>query len=162
MAEYARNPARTPKKVDAASLWAGGAAAALVAALVVVVGILLCRGVLDIPVLAPEGEGVWGNANTVTFAVSAAVAAFVATGVLHLLLLSAPQPTKFFGWIMVLATAVGILAPFTTDAETDSKIATAAILLAVGIAIGSLVSASGRSAVRKAALGSGPPPYRTR
>jgi hypothetical protein len=150
--------ARTPKTVDAGSLWAGGAAAALVAALVVVVGILLCRGVLDIPVLAPEGEGVWGNANTVTFAVGAAVAAFVATGVLHLLLLSAPQPTKFFGWIMVLATAIGVLAPFTTDAETDSKIATAAVLFAVGVAIGSLVSASGRSAVRKAMLRSGPPP----
>jgi hypothetical protein len=141
---------RTVKQVDAGSLWAGGAAAALVAALVVAVGILLCRGVLDIPVLAPEGEGVWGNANTASFAIGAAVAALIATGVLHLLLLSAPQPTKFFAWIMALATAVGILAPFATDAELSSKIATGGVILAVGIAIGTLVSASGRSAVRKA------------
>ena len=152
---------RTAKVVDAGSLWAGGAAAALVAALVVAVGILLCRGVLDIPVLAPEGEGVWGDAKTATFALGAAVAALVATGVLHLLLLSAPQPTKFFAWIVALATAVGILAPFTTDAALSSKVATAGVMLAVGIAIGSLVSASGRSAVRKAMLRPGRPPDRT-
>jgi hypothetical protein len=158
-------PRRPPRTVDAGSLWAGGAAAALVAALVVVVGVLLCRGVLDVPVLAPEGEGVWGDADTVTFAVGAAVAAFVATGVLHLLLVSTPRPGRFFGWIMVLGTAAAVLAPFTTNAAMESKVATSAVILAVGIAIGTLVSASGRSAVRKASLRSGSPlspPYPTR
>ena len=84
-------PTRTPRPLDAGVLWAGGVAAAFVAALIVIVGILFCRGVLDIPILAPKGEGVWGDADTVTYAAGAAVAALLATGVMHLLLLSTPK-----------------------------------------------------------------------
>ena len=152
------DPRRTPPVVDAGTLWAGGLAAAVVAALIVVVGILFCRGVLDIAVLAPEGEGVWGDADTATFAGGAALAALLATGLLHLLLLFTPSPSRFFGWIVGLVTAAAVIAPFATKASTESKIATAAVVLVVGIAIGTLVSASGRSAVRKAQLKSGPPP----
>jgi len=158
-------PTRPSRSVDAGALWAGGVAAALVAALVVVVGVLLCRGVLDVPVLAPQGDGVWGDADTVTFAGGAALAALVATGMLHLLLVSTPRPGRFFAWIMVLATLAAVLAPFTVKASMETKLATAAINLAVGVAIGTLVSASGRSAVRKASLRAGPPalpPYPTR
>jgi hypothetical protein len=150
-------PARTPRSIDAGTLWAGGAAAAFVAALVVVVGILVCRGIFDVPVLAPQGEGVWGDADTAKYAGGAALAALLATGVLHLLLLSTPRPGRFFGWIMTLATAAAVLAPFAVKASTESRIATAAINLALGIAIGTLVAASGRSAVRKGSLRAGPP-----
>ena len=150
-------PARNPRSVDAGALWAGGAAAAFVAALVVVVGILICRGIFDVPVLAPQGDGVWGDADTARYAGGAALAALVATGVLHLLLLSTPRPGQFFGWIMTLATAAAVLVPFAVKASTESRIATAAINLAVGIAIGTLVAASGRSAVRKGSLRAGPP-----
>ena len=151
------DPRSTSRRVDAGALWAGGAAAALVAALVVVAGILICRGILDIAVLAPQGDGVWGDADTAKLAGGAALAALVATGVMHLLLLSTPRPGMFFGWIMTLATAVAVVAPFAVKASTESKFATAAINLVVGIAIGTLVSASAHSAVRKASLRAGPP-----
>jgi hypothetical protein len=60
--------------LDAARLWSGGVATAVVATLIAVAGILLSRGVLVVPVLSPKGEGVWGNANTLTYAlVSGAV-----------------------------------------------------------------------------------------
>jgi hypothetical protein len=39
--------------VNAARLWTGGLATALVAALVAVVGVLIARGLFDVPVLAP-------------------------------------------------------------------------------------------------------------
>ena len=39
--------------VDAAKLWAGGAATACVAALVAVVGVLICSGVLDVRLVRP-------------------------------------------------------------------------------------------------------------
>jgi hypothetical protein len=39
-------------RVDAARLWTGGLATALVAALVAVVGVLIARGLFDVPVLA--------------------------------------------------------------------------------------------------------------
>ena len=42
--------------VAAGRLWAGGAATAVVAALIAVVGILLARGVFDVPVLAPKAR----------------------------------------------------------------------------------------------------------
>jgi|SRR4051794_32912755 hypothetical protein len=145
-----------PRRVDASSLWAGGAAAAFVAALVAIAGIVICRGVFDIAVLAPKGAGVWGDADTVTYAVGAAVAALVATGLMHLLLLSTPRPNRFFGWIMVLATAIAFFAPFAGKASMESKLATAVINLAIGIAIGTLVASSARSAVRKAAIAAQP------
>jgi hypothetical protein len=134
--------------VNAGRLWAGGAAAALVAALIALVGVLLCRGVLDIPVLAPEGKGAWGDADTSTYAFGAALAALVATGLMHLLLLFTPRPHTFFGWVVSLATLVAMLAPFAVTADQDSQLATAAINLVLGAAIGTLVSGSARAAVR--------------
>jgi hypothetical protein len=144
-------PSDAARAVDAGRLWTGGIATALVAALVALVGVLLCRGLLDIPVLAPTDKGTLGNANTARLAVLAAVAALLATGLLHLLLLSTPRPLQFFTWIVALATIAAALAPFLTDADLDVKVATAAIYLAIGIAIGSLLSGVGRSAMRRRA-----------
>jgi hypothetical protein len=135
-------------RVDAARLWTGGLATALVAALVAVVGVLIVRGLFDVPVLAPAGEGALGNANTARLAMLAAVAALLATGLMHLLLLSTPRPFRFFTWIISLLTLVAVLAPFMTDAKLATKIATAAIGLVIGMAIGSLVSGAARSAIR--------------
>src|SRR4029450_8046058 len=55
-------------RVDAGRLWTGALATAVVAALVAVVGVLIARGLFDVPVLAPSREGVLGNANTVRLA----------------------------------------------------------------------------------------------
>jgi hypothetical protein len=159
-------PSQTPRPVDAGVLWAGGVAAAVVAALIVIVGILFCRGVLDIPILAPKGEGVWGDADTITYSAGAAIAALLATGVMHLLLLSTPKAGMFFAWIISLATLAAMVAPFAVKASQESQIATAALNFVLGIAIGSLVSGSARSAVRKASFRTRPPlsgpPYPTR
>ena len=79
---------------------------------------------------------------------TALVAALLATGLLHLLLLSTPQPRRFFTWIITLATIAAALAPFLSGADLDEKVATSAITLVVGVAIGSLLSGVARSAVR--------------
>jgi hypothetical protein len=134
--------------VDAGRLWTGGVATAAVAALVAIVGVLIARGLFDVPLLAPTGEGTLGDASTARLAGLAAGAALLATGLMHLLLLSTPRPGRFFTWIMVLATLIAAIIPFLTDAEANTKIATAAINLSIGATIGSLVSGVGRSAVR--------------
>ena len=134
--------------IDAGRLWAGGAATAVVAALIAVVGILLARGVFDVPILAPEGEGTWGDADTLRYALYCAAAALVATGLLHLLLISTPRPLQFFSWIIGLATLAAALLPFVANGTTASKIATGLINLIVGIAIGSLLTGAARSAMR--------------
>jgi hypothetical protein len=55
-------------RVDAARLWTGGLATALVA----VVGVLIARGLFDVPVLAPAREGALGNTSTARLAILAA------------------------------------------------------------------------------------------
>ncbi|RSM90659.1 hypothetical protein DMH04_04135 [Kibdelosporangium aridum] len=121
--------------VNAARLWASGLATAVVAALLAIVGIMIARGIVDVPVLAPKGEGVWGNANTFTYALLSGAAALLATGLMHLLILAVATPRQFFTWIMVLATLIAVVLPLTLTVEPGAKIATAVINLAIGLAI---------------------------
>jgi len=134
----------TRPSVDAGRLWAGGLATAIVAALIAVLGILIARGIFDVPVLAPKESGNWGNANTVTYAVVAFGAALVATGLMHLLLLTTPSPFQFFGWIVLLLTAVAAAAPFATGATLAAQVATAVINAIIGLAIFALTESSAR------------------
>jgi drug/metabolite transporter (DMT)-like permease len=144
----ARAVARRPT-VNARALWAGGAAAAVVAALVAVVGIVIARGLLDIPVLAPKGEGTFGDASTWGMALAAAATALVATALLQVLLSYTPRPFAFFGWIVTLLTAVAVLVPFQADATLEAKIATGLINLLIGIAIGTLVGSVGARSLER-------------
>jgi hypothetical protein len=139
---------RPRPKVDAGRLWTGGLATAAVAALVAVVGVLVARGLFEVPLLAPTGEGALGDASTARLAGLAAGAALLATALMHMLLVSTPRPGQFFTWIVALATLIAVILPFLTDAEPNTKIATAALNLSVGATIGSLVSSVARSAVR--------------
>jgi hypothetical protein len=134
--------------VDAGRLWAGGAAAALVAALVALVGVLIARGLFNIPVFGPAEAGTRGD-GTVRLAALAGVAALVATGLMHLLLLATPRPLSFFSWILALVTLVMTLAPLLTDAPIAEKLATGAIYLAIGITITSLVAGVARSVIAR-------------
>ncbi|MEU8225594.1 DUF6069 family protein [Kribbella sp. NPDC048915] len=140
-------PAAGPTpRVNAGRLWAGGAATAAVAALVAIVGILIARGVFDLEVLAPQGQGVWGDADTWTYAAVSAAAALLATGLLHLLILATPSPLRFFTWLITLVTLAAMVAPFAAERSLES-VATAAINLALGITIGSLLTGTARSAI---------------
>src|SRR5262245_3889559 len=146
---------RTPRQhgvqrptVDAGRLWAGGLAAAVIAGLIADVGILIARGIFDVAVLAPQRDGAWGDADTARYALAAAAAALLATGLIHLLILFVPRYATFFTWIIGLVTAVAVLAPFALDVETSAKVATALINLILGIAIGSLVAGVARTAIQ--------------
>ena len=127
-------------RLDAGKLWAGGIGTAVIAALVVLVGILLVRGVLQIPVLAPEEAGTYGSASTTSYAFGAFGIAILATGLLHMMIMFMPSPLSFFNWILGLITLVAALIPFTVNAEMESQIATASINLVTGICILSLLN----------------------
>jgi len=131
---------RTRPKVEGSQLWPGGIATAIVAALIALVGILVCRWLFGVPILAPKQDGAYGDAHTTGMVLAAAVAALLATGIAHLLLLSTPRPLTFFAWIVGLATVVVVLFPFSTSAPLSEKVATAAVDLVIGFAIGSLIS----------------------
>lgn len=134
---------------DPAQFWAGAVATAVVAALIALVGILVCRWTLGIPILAPAGDGAWGDAHTGEYVLVAALVAIVAAGVLYLLVLGTPSPGMFFGWIMGLVTLVAVVYPFSTGAPLNQKGATAVVNLVLGIAIISLLTAVAGRAVRR-------------
>jgi Family of unknown function (DUF6069) len=127
-------------KVDGSRLWPGGIATAIVAALVALVGILVCPRLFGVAILAPRQDGAYGDAHTTGLVLAAGVAALLATGLAHLLLLSTPRPLTFFAWIVGLVTVVVVLFPFSTGAPLSEKVATAAVDLVIGFAIGSLIS----------------------
>jgi Family of unknown function (DUF6069) len=135
-------------RVDPTQLWPGGIATAVVAGLVALVGVLACRWLLNVPILAPKQDGAYGDAHTTGVVFAAAAAALAATGLLHLLLISTPRPLTFFGWIVSLATVVAVLFPFSTAAPVSQKIATGAVSLVIGIAIGTLLNGVGGRSVR--------------
>ena len=134
---------------DSGRFWAGAVATAIVAALIALVGILICRWTLKIPILAPAGDGAWGDAHTGEYVLVAALVALVAAGLLYLLVLSTPQPTVFFRWIIGLVTLIAVVYPFSSSAPLDQKVATAAVNLVLGIAIASLLTATSARAIRR-------------
>jgi Family of unknown function (DUF6069) len=134
---------------DSGQFWAGVAATAVVAALIALVGILVCRWTLNIPILAPAGDGAWGNAHTAEYVLVAAIIAVIAGGLLYLLVLATPQPRMFFDWIMGLVTLAAVVYPFSTSAPLDLKGATAVVDLVLGIAIISLLTAVAARAIRR-------------
>lgn len=140
---------RVGVRVDARRLWSGGGASAVVAGLVALVGVLVSRWVFDVPVLAPHRDGAYGDVHTTGLVLASAAAALVATGLVHLLMLSTPRPLMFFGWIVALVTTLVVVFPFSTTAPMDAKIATAVVDLAIGVVTGALVGgAAARSTVR--------------
>lgn len=137
--------------LSATRLWAGGVATAIVVALIAIAGVGIGRGIfgLSVPV-ASAGAGL----SSFTYVVLAVLAALAATGLMQLLIMVAPRPRIFFGWIVALATLVAVLTPFenlfTSTGHIpllSSKVATALITLCIGIAIGTLVNAVARSSV---------------
>lgn len=134
--------------LDPGRLWAGGVATAVVAALAAVAGILIARGLCGVAVLAPERDGLWGNAHTGSYAALAAAAALAATGLRHVLSLTTPAPAQFYGWIMAICTVIAVVFPLTLGADLGSRVATAAINLGLGVIITVLVSSTAASARR--------------
>jgi hypothetical protein len=142
-------------QVDAGRLWPGGIATAVVAGLVALVGVLVCRWLFGIPLLAPKSQGAYGDVHTTDLVLLAAGAALVATALAHLLILSTPRPLTFFGWIIGLATVLAVLVPFSTNAPLTAKAATAVVDLILGVAIGTLISGVAARSVRLPASNAG-------
>jgi len=141
-----KNSSSRPE-VDPSKLWAGGVATAVVAGLVALVGVLVFRWLFDVPILAPNADGAYGDVHTTEYVLTAALLAIIATGLIHVLLLTTPRPFAFFGWIIGLATLVAMLFPFSTAAPLSQKFATGAVNLFIGIAIWSLLNGVGNRSI---------------
>ena len=134
-------------EINTGKLWSGGLMAGVVAGGVVLVGFLIVRGILDIPLLV-ERNGALVNANTWWYAFGAFLAGAAATGLLHALLVTVPDPYRFFGWIVGLAVTLSALVPWTLNTQRPSQLAMSLINLVAGICIGSIVNGVGHSSAR--------------
>lgn len=153
--DYARRRGQQPlpveqerTEVNVGRLWAGGVAAAVVAGLVAVVGVLVSRAVFQLAVLGSRKAGAFGDSSTVTLVVLAIAAALLATGLVHLLLVSTPSPMSYFGWIVGLLTVAAVVVPFIGSGSLPVRLAQAVIHLVIGLAIGGLVSNAASAASR--------------
>lgn len=144
-------PTGNGAKLNAGRLWAGGAATAIVSALIAVVGVSIGSGIFAVPIPVPAIGGLSAGA----YVGLAAAAALVATALVHALIMVAPKPLAFFGWIVFLATVAAVIAPFANSmfgsfshvTMLNSKVSTAVINLVLGIAIGTLLAGVARSSV---------------
>lgn len=146
-------PDRRPTvKLNAGRLWAGGVMTAVVVALMMIVGVSVARGIFAVPVPVPSSGG---GLSSFAYVLLGVLCALVATALVHLLIMAAPRPLMFFGWIVFLCTVIAVIAPFQNSvfgsfshiAMLNAKVATAVINLCAGIAIGSLVVGVARSSV---------------
>ena len=126
--------------IDAPRLWGGGLATAVVAALVAAVGVLICRDLLHVKLVEPPLLKIT-NSFAGNYAITAFIAALVATGLAHLLSVVTPRPRIFFGWIVALVTVVTMVLPFTLAGNLEGKICAALINMVIGLCIASLLSA---------------------
>ena len=94
-------------------------ATALVAGGIGVVGVLLVRGVLNIPILSAKGRLV--DQAMAVVPIWAGLAALVATALLHLLLLTTPRQTAFFGAIGAAVTAIVVLQVFLVSGSGEDQ-----------------------------------------
>lgn len=139
------------RRIDAGRLWTGGLATAVVAALVGLVGSLLVRALLRVePGAFGAVAAAFGSTATAVLCVTAATAALVATGLAHLLLVSTPRPLAYLGWVVGLTTAAATVLPLATGTSLAVALALGVVHLAIGLAIGSLVSQAMISAGRYA------------
>jgi hypothetical protein len=149
--EYPLQPEPTRERlvVNAGRLWGGGVATAAVAALVALVGRLVFENIFDIKLAAPSAL-LGRSGSGASYPVVAFVLGLLATGLAHVLLLTAPHPRKFFTWIVALCTLAGMALPFGLDIALNRQVATATVNLLLGLAIGSLLTAVMASSVSRA------------
>jgi Family of unknown function (DUF6069) len=142
-------PSEHRVSVDAGRMWAGGAATAVVAALVAFVGALIIRGVFGVPIIAPGNTpGTIDYVGAVWVGAFSALGTLLATALAHILVLIAPRPMVFFGWIIGLATLATAVWPFSVTVADNVRLANSVLYLVIGVAIGALLANTANGAVR--------------
>jgi len=128
---------------------AGALATALVAALIGLVGVVVIEGIFDQDMVPPPDLFSTGS-HTAAFAIDGAIFAILAAAVLALLVVTTPRPKRFFGWLMVLATALVTVLPFAWTSHLDRAVLSAVVDLVIGIATWSLLAGVATRTIRPA------------
>jgi hypothetical protein len=132
--------------VDGRRLWTGGLVTALIVGGLAIVEFLLFSDILHYPLLGNRGSGAVAHTSMIGYAAGAALAALLATAAMHALLLTAPRPRWFFGWLGGIGTAIAVLLPLAQD--LPAPLATATVNLVLGLATIGLVQSTTAASLR--------------
>ncbi len=131
--------------LDLRRYWVGAVATVVVCALVGLAASVIFDQAFDVGLLGPLGD------STAGWALAGALFALLAAAVLQLLVVVAPQPRMFFGWLVGVVTVILAVTPFTGDPEPVPALLTALVWVLLGVAASSMLSAVlGRTLVRPA------------
>ena len=144
-----RDPYDPKLTLDGGRFVAGALATALVAALIGLVGVVVIEGIFD-QTMVPPPDLFGTGSHAAAFAIDGAIFAILAAAVLALLVVSTPRPKRFFGWLMVLATALVTVLPFAWTSHLDRAVLAAVVNLIIGIATWSLLAGVATRTIRPA------------
>lgn len=147
MSDRTETPYGTRRRIDPIRIWTGGVATALVAGGIGWVGVLVIRAIFQVPGIHKLGDDNL-DVDQLSLAISAAVAALLATALLHLLLLGTPGAHRFFAWIVGLCVVGLIVEQMLAGSGWLTSLLICAVYLVIGIAIASLLSGVARTAIR--------------
>jgi hypothetical protein len=137
-------PVSRIRHIDHARFWIGAVLTSTVAALGGVIGLVVARDLLQIPISGSPFSV--GSVHIAGYGLLAGVIAMLAATVYAGLLAFAPRPTVYFGALGGLLTTLAVLLPFTVATPIGGQIALAAINLTVGVLILSLVPVAASNA----------------
>jgi hypothetical protein len=125
-------------RLDAPRYWAGAAATVLVCALIGFAASVIIEEVFDSELLAPPD--LFDAGTSASWAGAGALFALIAAIVLQLLVLAAPRPSMFFGWLVALTALILAVLPFTGSPDIVSATLTAIVWLVLGLAVWSMLT----------------------
>ena len=121
--------------IDQVRFWVGALLTAAISAGVALIGLLLIRGVLQIPILVTSSHPV----DAAAYALLTAAIAIGAAALYNLMLHVAPHPTTYYGALAAVGVALATLLPFTIPVALVSQGVLAALNLVVGLVLAFLV-----------------------
>jgi hypothetical protein len=124
-------------RLAAGRFWAGAAATVLVCALIGLAAAVIIEQVFGLELLSP---GLLGDSTNASWTAAGALFALLAAVVLQVLVLAAPRPSMFFGWLVALTTVILAVLPFTGSPDPLAGIVTAVVWLVLGLAVWSMLS----------------------
>src|SRR4051794_33659433 len=127
------------RTLDPLRFCTGAGLTAAIAVVVGVLGLVVAGGIAHVPVAVP----------TPTYGLLAAAVALVAAGLYGAMLLAAPRPTVYFGWLMTGLTLLATVLPFAGAAPLAPAIVLAGVNLVVGLVIVCLVPLAADSSSRR-------------
>ncbi|WP_277211868.1 hypothetical protein [Isoptericola croceus] len=124
-------------RLDVGRYWAGAGATVLVCALLGFTASVIFSEVFDIGLIAPPDMVAAGD--DASWAGAGALFALLAAAVLHLLVVVAPRPRMFFGWLVGLTAVILAVLPFTGNPDPLPAVMTAIVWLILGVAVSSML-----------------------